>query len=574
MKHSHQSDDVRTDDSQVRNIIRQLNEDSPGTEKEREVVVRPDGSKVVRVTKKRKTLISREEKSRNSRKVFMQGLFGFFLLLAGLAAFFFYRVTSMSGEKYLMDRSHELAEHWGASSVRCTGAVIDGINFHVGNVVADFPESSMIARVELSGIESELDLGSFFTGIITGDSLKVARAHVFLRSDVRHLQMPRSHGDELWRFLRVSCPDFSISFAGDAASPWSIRHTNAYMYRPSSGSSLTVVTFEGGTMQMKGWKAINIQSSKAHLSELAVEDFSLSGTTDNSATATESSKSSIAFTGRIAEGGELAGPYYFVADNMNFSEFSEGRFNQFFAARTVRPQLRSGTPSTQVTLPLDRPFPLFMGAFNLKEVSVSGFPAQQVIVEHIEPAKRKRYLPPTILFGTAHLEHDGGTMSLSFDESGMTERDVITLRGTFRVDEMSELTGTLDYGIPAVLTHAEYRDGKADPLFREDGQYAWVSTKVSGPAAHPQDDAFQLDAAASAERATRERIPFEDIDLERVNEFYKAREMQQQQTSGESVPAPEGGEPQQQDVQHSSNRGLDPLDPLAPGGSNPLDAPF
>ncbi len=571
MTQSNRPDDSGEDNSQVRNIIRQLNEDAPGKEKAREIVVRPDGSKVVRVTKKRKAMITKEEKSRHSRKTFMQGFFAILLLLAGVTAFFFYRVTTMSGERYLAGRSSELAEYWGATSVRCTGAVIDGINFHIGNIVAEFPESSMIARVELSGIESELDLGSFFTGVLTGESLNIARAHITLHSSARQLNMPRANGDELWNFLRVSCPDLSISFAGPDASPWSIRHTNAYMYRPSSGSSLTVVTFEGGTMQMKGWKAINIQSAKMHLSQLAIEDFTLDGTTDNSASTSESSKTSITFSGRVAGGGALAGPYYFISDNMNFSDFSEGRFNQFFAARTVRPQMaRTGSPTTQMLLPLDRAFPQFMGTFNLKEVSISGFPAQQMIVEHIEPSKRKRYLPPSVLFASVRLEHDGAAMTLSFDESGMNERDVITLRGTLRVDEMSELSGTLDYGIPAVLTHAEYRDGKPDPLFREDGQLAWVSTTVSGPAAHPQDNSYQLDIAAAPARAGRERIPFEDIDLERVSEFYKSREQQagSPQEGMETPvlpPAPEGGEGQK-----PANRGLDPLDPLAPGGSSLL----
>ncbi len=565
--HSHEDED---DTSQVRTIIRQLNEDVQGKEKEREVVVRPDGSKVVRVTKKRKTMVSREEKNRHGRKLFMQSFFVVFLLLAGVVGFFFYRMTTMSGEKYLMSREPELVRLWGASSVRCTGAVIDGINFHISNVVAEFPESSMIQRVELSGIESELDLGSFFTGTITGDALKIARAHIHLRPGVRQLQLPQAHGEKLWRFLRVTCPDFSISFAGDEASPWSIRHTSAYMYRPSAGSTLTVVTLEGGSMQMRGWKSVNLQTAKLHLSQLSIETLTLSGTADGTAT-TESARTSVTFSGSLADGGDLAGPYYITADNMNFSDFTEGRFNQFFTARTVAQSQRDVNPSTQVVLPLDRAFPQFFGTFNLKEVSVSGFPAQQIIVEHLEPSKRKRYLPPHILFASVALEHDGGALTLRFDESGMTERDVITLRGSFRVDESSELSGTLDYGIPAVLTHAEYRDGKADPIFREDGQLAWVSTQVSGPAGRPQDNSHELEAAAIPERAARERIPFENIDLDRVNEFFKSREQMLQQgysQEASSTPQPAGGEGEPQ-----PDTRLTPQDPLAPAPHG-LDAPF
>ncbi len=523
--HPHHPEEPEVDDSQVRTIIRQLNEDAPSKEKGREVVVRPDGSKMVRVTKKRRMLISKEEKSRSSRRYFMHLLFAFILLLAGVSGFFFYRMTTMSGEGYLMNRAEELQQLWGATSVRCTGAVIDGVNLHISNVVAEFPEGSMVQRVELSELEAEMDLGSFFTGIISGGELKVARAHIHLHPSARRLQLPQAQGRELWRFLRVSCPDFSVSFAGEEASPWSIRHSNAYMYRPSSSSPMTVVTLEGGNMQMRGWKSVNIQSAKLHFSKLAIEDFTLSGTTDvGDVTLTDSARSTISFSGSLADGAELAGPFYFTADNMNFSEFSAGRFSQFFAARTVRPHLRSGVPTTQMRLPLERPFPQFFGSFHLKDVSLSGFPAQQLIVEHLEPAKRKRYLPPSVLFASVRLEHDGSALTLSFDESGMTERDVITMRGSLRVDEMSELSGTLDYGIPAVLNYVEYRDGKADPIFREDGQFAWLSTTVSGPAARPQDNSHELEAAASVERTARERIPFDDIDLDRVNEFFRNRE--------------------------------------------------
>ncbi len=592
----HRSEESPEENSQVRNIIRQLNEDSPSKEKEREVVVRPDGSKVVRVTKKRRALVSKEEQGRNGRKFFMQSLFVFFLLLASVAGFFFYRMTSMSGERYLMSRGQELQQYWGASSVKCTGAVIDGINFYISNIVAEFPEGSMLERVELSGVESELDLGSFFTGILSGGDLKIAKAHVYLRPDARRLQLPQAQGDNLWRFLRVSCPDFSISFAGEGSSPWSILHSNAYMYHPSvsrslserssersaSAGPLTVVTLDGGTMQMRGWKTIALRTAKLHFSQLAIEDFNLSGTTDGDTSTTESTKSSIAFSGSIADGGALSGPYYFVADNMNLTEFTEGRFNHFFAARTVRPNQRSGVPSTQMHLPLDRSFPQFMGTFHLKEVSVSGFPALHVIVEHLEPAKRKRYMPPTILFAKAKLMHEDGAMTLSFDETDMTERDVITLRGELRVDESRELSGTLDYGIPSVLTYAEYRDGKADPLFRDSGNLAWVSTKVFGAAAHPQDDSHELDAAAAADRSERERLPFEDIDLERVNEFFKSRDQLLHQSfnpqGGTDVPqlntttTSEGGEAG--DSRLTPGGSLSPTDSLAPSGQHELDSPF
>ncbi len=558
----HHSSRSEEDSSQVRSIIRQINEDRPAEEKQREVVVRPDGTKVVRVTKKRKVMMTKEDHRRRGRRAFMCILFAMLLLAGGVAAFFSYRMSTMSGEAYLAERSQELAKLWGAKSVRCTGAVIDGFKFHIGNVVAEFPEEGMLESIELSGLDAELEVSTFFNRTLAGNELHIDRALVRLRSGVQQLHLPQAQGVKPWNFTRVVCPDLSLSFGDPATSPLSLQKTSAYMYRAAAASSMTVVTIEGGVLKMRGWKDINVSSGKVQFSQLAIEELSLNGTVDSLNSTTESSKTSVVLTGHIADAGSLAGPFGFVADNMNFADFTEGRYNHFFAARTQRPALHSGAPSTHILLPLaeEAQFPKFSGSFLLKEISISGFPAQQLILDHLEPVKRKRYMPPRILLSTARLAHEDGTMVLSFDESEMVERDLITLRGSIRVDADQMLSGTLDYGIPSMLTHAEYRDGKADPIFREVGTLAWLSTKLSGPAAHPEDDSHEADARAEIERSTRERIPFENIDLDRLNEHFNAqkeRDFTLPQTPGSGL----------------DGDGLDSR--LSPqGGEHPLDSPF
>ena len=53
--------------TQVRSIIKQLNDDRPSKEKHREVVVRADGTKVVRVTKKRRVMMTSADHRRINR---------------------------------------------------------------------------------------------------------------------------------------------------------------------------------------------------------------------------------------------------------------------------------------------------------------------------------------------------------------------------------------------------------------------------------------------------------------------------------------------------------------------------
>ena len=112
--------------SQVRNIINQLNADKPAQEKSREVVTRADGTKVVRVTKKRKVVVSKEEKNRRSRKGFVYSILVSVLVLACLVGIFAFRVSMMSGESYFNEASQKLQQAYGAKSVRLVGTLVSG----------------------------------------------------------------------------------------------------------------------------------------------------------------------------------------------------------------------------------------------------------------------------------------------------------------------------------------------------------------------------------------------------------------------------------------------------------------
>ena len=65
------NDDKYADDeedlTQVRSIIKQLNEEKPSQEREREVITRADGTKMVRVTKKRRVMLTSADKRRRNR---------------------------------------------------------------------------------------------------------------------------------------------------------------------------------------------------------------------------------------------------------------------------------------------------------------------------------------------------------------------------------------------------------------------------------------------------------------------------------------------------------------------------
>lgn len=537
--------------TQLRSIIDRLNEEHPSKEKFREVVVRPDGTKVIRVTKKRRVSVTEADKKRRSRRQLMFGLLVAFLILVGMGAFFGFRMSMMSGEGFVEDGVAHLKEAWGATDVRVTGKGVDGSSFHITTLEADFPADSLIEHVEMTDVDAKLDAMSFFTKKLMGSQLTIARAEVRLKPGVREFRMPRYQGGTvLWDFARVQCNDLTVK-VGDSVqeSPVSLRNTRAYLYYPRlSDKNSCIIVLNDGVLQMGEWKPVYVKEGKINLSPNAIENFLVEGTTNRATDTEEANRVRLSVSGRLAEGDSLAGPFTFDSDNMELADFSHGRFALFLTARTV--SATAAKSRATITLPLEKPMPQFDGEMPLKTISLSGMPAQTMVTEHIEPSKRRLYLPFRVSRGAAVLSHEGETISVAFTEGAMEERDLLSLQGKMSINADNELSGTMAYGIPAVLTHVEYTDGLADPVFQETGDKAWLRTELSGTANRPSDNTSQIELAAEEARKSRpQRIPFDQIDVNRM-----AEQMQK-------------GEPATMDIGSQ----LDPLAPTAPAVRNPFD---
>lgn len=511
-------DEETEETTQVRSIIRHLNEDRPSKERKREVVVRPDGSKVVRVTKRRRKMVTEREKRHRSNRSFILSLSGVFIVLCALIAFFLYRMVSMTGEAYIQSRTEEVCRAWGASSVRIVGEGLDGTTLHLSSVVAEFPEDSIIESVELSGLEAELIAAAFFNNELRADKLSIKNAIIRLRGDKDVFRMPRMGGKALWLVNRVECDSLTVSWGERESAPLAFTDCRAYMYYPRAGRDNCVVVMKSGQMRVRNWYPIRILDSKIHLSPVAVEDFYLRGTVDAESASAESSRTAISFRGRMGENDSLGGPYPMQAENMPFADFTGGRFEEFFTARTGSEPQKELLSRMMVT----PEGPRFSGGFELSKIIVTSMPAITTMLEHIEPLKRRQYLPPTILQGYVSLDATEDTVTLELPENRVVEPYKFAVRGKFSVNKANELTGELSYGMPGLLTRAEYPDGMSDPLFRDQGEWAWLSTELRGFANRPADNIDELEKAAVEQRKSRPApFSFDTMDINKMSEAVK-----------------------------------------------------
>jgi hypothetical protein len=230
------------------------------------------------------------------------------------------------------------------------------------------------------------------------------------------------------------------------------------------------------------------------------------------------------FAGKIEESSDFAGPYSVESDNMSLSDFTGGRFSEFLTARTVA--VSHGKISDKATIELagsENDSPAFRGEWHLKDICLSSFPALMAITEHIEPGKRRLYNPLSLHRGYVVLGAQDGGVSVAMPEGAVLERDLVNLQGKIELSSCNELTGSLDYGVPAVLTRVEYPDGQPDPIFQQGGEWSWLRTQVKGLGNMPGDDMAEIEARAQSARANRPaRIPFDQVDINRLSEQMNA----------------------------------------------------
>lgn len=526
------------DDSQVRNIINQLNNDRPSKEKKREVVVRPDGTKVVRVTKKRKVMVTNEEKKVRARRQFLISLVALLLILGGAFAFMSYRMSAMASESYLAEKQQELCQAWGAESVRLVNARMDGMTLSVDRVEAVFPKSSVLQSVELDGVTMPLSLSSFFTGCYTSDNVEISSAHIRLNRAVKTLNIPRWQGeDSLWSVRNVLCKKFNLTMGEDSASPVLIRNAEARMYESSASNH--VVTFNGGTIAFAGMGKdlareksykFNLLDAKAFITSVCVEDIRINcqeinkslypsgskgGADASYAEKRELAVSDFTLLGRIGGGESLYGPFKVEASALPFSLLTQGLFERIFDAELLANAVESET-TVEMRLsedgaPVQFSGEIFLANVIFKDADLKG---RCVYSKHIvDEIQNRKYSSLAFTQAVVKLSQDAQSMTLTIAPGGMEEKGTtdVALHGHITIGKAAgdagavdfPLSGQLVYSLPKKVLSYEYEDGIIDPIFAEDPankHRCTFTTTLSGSALLPQDDSEALELAQSDSR--------------------------------------------------------------------------
>ena len=540
------------DNSQVRNIINQLNNDKPSREKSREVVVRADGTKVIRVTKKRKVMVTNEEKHRRSRKKFIVSMLAFFLIACSVVAYYMFRMSEMCSESYLNEKKQELCAAWGATSVELMNPRVEGMTLTVDRVLATFPESSMLERVELNGLNAPLEMSSFFADEFRADNLNIKVADIRLRKGADKLVMPRWTGDKpIWKIKSVSCAKLSFSIGAPESSPIVLRNAEAQMYPSSGADSGQVLTISKGTLSIAGVGKelrdnmkynFNLLDAKMFLTSVSVEDIRFSCQDPNSilrdkeaerdvlsaGNARELVTADFIMHGRVGQGDSLYGPFHLEIESLPFALLTHGLYDKIFEA-TVSSSRNDNAERITMTLSADGSPAVFNGKMMVTDVIFrdTDLDAKSVFISHIVNANQNRKytkLQFSQAWVNVHMANEEAILTI--DDGAMLETGTvdISISGEVKVGMRSTngqwndlpISGMLTYSLPKKVLNSEYKGGAIDPIFEPDPKNdlrCVFKTNISGVSIMPQDDSrAQVEATAQVRSTLARAEGMYDVD--------------------------------------------------------------
>ncbi len=538
--------------TQVRDIIQKINEEKPGKESSRESVTRADGTKAVRVVRKRRVLVSEKDKRRRSRRTFLFGVFIAMIGLAGLLIYFLWNLYKMSNQASYETLAEELRKAWGADRIELVGLEVNGFDLEVEKVIVTFPEASvsMIKAVELNQLKGSLQKEGVFLYDYIFEELMVQSASVRLREGAEEMKPSDLHKLSLLDVRQLVCSDFNV-IVGDspANSIFTLSGSELYLRYTNDDKTTCSLTFTGGSLELRSWKKFTVSDARMLLTPEGIEDLRANLSLPEVVTATvEDGKLSPEFyiAANIPNGSSIYSSYGIDSRYMQLSDFTDARMISFFTAQT-RPNRVEGVNvmSAQMSLNPSGGAPSFRGEFLLQNVKWKNIPALSVLMSHLPSDRRSQYVQLAITHAKVQLDSTPEQLRMSFSEVDMSENYSVNLQGDIVLNAQQELSGVLSYGIPAALTRAEYPDGISDPVFKELGELAWLNTKLSGTAFAPQDDASIQDAAAAEARKSRpDPYQINDLDFNELNNNLERLQQVEQGTnrpSGAAVPTTPSG---------------------------------
>lgn len=492
--------------------MRQLHaSDSHGVERRREVVVRPDGSKVIRVEKRRRTYSDDQRDAKQAmlkNKRFLIGLCILVLLAAGaLAGTYMYRLTSFNTEEFAGRLQADLSAAWGGD-VKISGMAVDGLTMKASRIRVSFPEDSCLSFVAMEGISGEISAVPLFMGKIKGESLNVSRAVVGLRPGFVKFAVPQTKRELPFVFRRYTAPRLEVGYA-HGPEEFTLERNGAPFYMTAEAYIRTsgngpepeyVLDLSQQKLKIKGWPLMGVDSGSVILNGSGVKQLTFSGFLDKGRLLNKPTDlSPFMITGNFLLGTDFRHQAWtLTGKNFDLASLLGDDFSSLLKVQTGE---QEGDEKHELKLDFALPVTTEQKRPSLKGYSGSVIKATMIRLPVLRLLAamtarnteiRLPYSSPVFTSGSFLLESDGTGRSASLKEISLFEQGFLGVTGGVYSNGAS-LTGKLVFKIPSYMVDSR----KLPSGVTQEGHEIILPVKISGTPESPQDNSagmFQEEA--------------------------------------------------------------------------------
>lgn len=462
--------------------------EDPATEGE--LVIRADGTQAIRVRKRkrRSEQPKRNEAKRLRRARVIQVTSALVLLLLtglSIAAAYVYANTA----PYRKSITTAIAHGTGAD-VKFEEFRVSPASANAKSITLEWPAGNPIKSIQLRGVVAKISPVSLLGLALRSDEITAREGNLALQAPA--VQSPllvaaEQVGNIPLQFNRISVPKFSVT-AGDPTQPaLKIAATEASLRMDKTHSQTSLHLFRGN-IQLAGWPLFKLdravmefQGDETELKGLRIYDsqtkpgiLELAGTIRPFAA---ESPSTLNVKLENFDLGELLGP--------EFSELVSARIDTRAASL---PNSLSFLPSSRSSVDLALAFKSSLSS----KVIIKGFP---FLLSLVRTLNDKWYESPTF-FGdaTGRIHRKGAVVELQELQLESKSRMAIKLSIATAADK--SLAGTMEIGIPESVAELSQNTKIIAMLTPQREGYRWLTLKIGGTLAHPNDNFAELYAAA------------------------------------------------------------------------------
>lgn len=463
------------------------------SDKQPELVTRPDGSQAMKVKKRRRRTnqaVNQETKRNKRVQIIQVAGFVVILILMGLAAGI--GIIYANSAIYRKSLISKLEAASGAE-VKLDQFRMNPVAAHADGVSLSWPAGNTLGSLQVKSVAAKISPASFTGKTFGGEEILAITGKLLLRKPEPSepaRQVPKAEGEQQVSFSRYSIPSMDIAF-GEAGSLTKVE-TSLYQGAVAGHSEFRL---RGGVLTFANWPPMNLDRSyiKVRGSEFQIQSMRFQ---IPEASNRRMSGGSIDFSGTLSalsrEGSHTLSakletfflPYLIGGDLGRFflgrvdtGETPDSNFLRFDPASPESSMLKL-TVSNSVDSRID------LTGFKFLQMLSAAFDDRWYEFPNFDDDARMV------------IKRVGGQVALS--DINLMARGRMAVRGSMSNAEGGKISGKLQIGIPEATISAA-ADEKLSKMFGQvsDG-YRWVEIEISGTTGAPQDDFRSLYMANSS----------------------------------------------------------------------------